>query len=244
MSLYGVPLVVEDKGEYAACVKTASGSTLTVAAQIMDAAEFSTLLPRIVACVNACAALTDGQLQQVVDGKAELVLGKRYKCREVENVAGDPVLPRTSVPWNPPVPDTTDDRELDALVATKVMGWTHIETQTFEDTAVWFGFPPQPDGKPFNRDGLHGIPEFSTWIAAAWQVMERMMDRGIYVIFSADAADSFEVTFGSRRESRRYEVVGESLGGKAAPRAICMAALAAIEAEASGKWITNHQETA
>jgi len=73
-------------------------------------------------------------------------------------------------------------KELDALVAEKVMGWTWAET----DSGLEGLFPPQEFAihgfKPihiFNDLGhLHGMPEYSTDITEAWEVIDAMQTEG------------------------------------------------------------------
>ena len=68
-------------------------------------------------------------------------------------------------------------KPLDALVAEKVMGWTWAET----DSGLEGLFPPQEFAihgfKPiliFNDLGhLHGMPEYSTDITEAWEVLDK-----------------------------------------------------------------------
>lgn len=69
-------------------------------------------------------------------------------------------------------------RELDALVAEKVMGWTNVQANAFtpygQDAC---GTPP--DGiKPMWNSGRSAIPRYSTDIAAAWQVWETLRQSG------------------------------------------------------------------
>lgn len=85
-------------------------------------------------------------------------------------------------------------RELDALVAEKIFGWSKSDLEINED-----------------------ISHFSTDIAAAWEVVERLRSRGY----------RFEV----RSQPQGFWVYfGEEMSAEAptAPHAICLAALKAV----------------
>jgi hypothetical protein len=91
------------------------------------------------------------------------------------------------------------------------------------DDEYAIGFPPDVEVVP-NVTVPYEIEAYSTDIAAAWQVVEKMRERGMYV--SVDPFDDF------------YEaVVIFAVGGEiatatypTAPQAICLAALEAIDA--------------
>lgn len=70
-------------------------------------------------------------------------------------------------------------RELDALVAEKVMGWKlEPYTRCIQVLPVEAGRPPEGADtsklKPFNNIGSYEIPHYSTAIAAAWEVVEKL----------------------------------------------------------------------
>jgi hypothetical protein len=99
-------------------------------------------------------------------------------------------------------------RELDALVAEKVMGYK---------TA------PIPDGETANP------PNFSTDITAAWQVVEKMRERGYRLglrtwVRSAEG----EAVFVDPKRERASE--GNGAFDASVPLAICIAALRAVGA--------------
>lgn len=103
-------------------------------------------------------------------------------------------------------------RGLDALVAEKVMGWTPI--------------PDAPSWSEGYRDA-NGIPQktrpFSTSIADAWSVVEKLRANGFeYGVRSIDAFNH-HVVF-----SRKREAFGEFAISDTAPHAICLAALQAV----------------
>ena len=121
------------------------------------------------------------------------------------------------------------DRELDALVAEKVMGWKMYK-------GAWFpeGFDFEVEKHKYNADwlsnGIH-IPHYSADIAAAWQVVEKMK-----ADFSDGSVEGFSLWFSSNPvqmphwkcmfENSEDHVKAEA---PTAPRAICLAALRACD---------------
>ena len=123
------------------------------------------------------------------------------------------------------------DRELDALVAEKVTGW-HSDCMCY--------------GKP----APHPPPAYSTSIAAAWEVVEKILElthpcpypapkytgRGFRLEKRTEDQDDCDVwlcrlpetTAAPPHEEMTYGVSAED---KSAPRAICLAALRAIGVE-------------
>jgi hypothetical protein len=102
-------------------------------------------------------------------------------------------------------------RELDALVAERVMGWVQEEPQPHpvNSFAIYFGGPPP----------------YSTDIAAAWQVVERMREQEYSIALDSDTwlKHPYAVHF-----------IGGNSGcvsctADTAPLAICRAALKAVE---------------
>jgi len=96
-------------------------------------------------------------------------------------------------------------RELDALVAEKVMGWAP------EYPGGWL-HPPRnhPNRKKYlDHDGCSVLQPYSTDIAAAWEVVEKI-EYNLELIEDEEWIASF---FGVRAF------------GKSAPHAICLAAL-------------------
>lgn len=105
-------------------------------------------------------------------------------------------------------------RELDALVAEKVMGWKPCVTQ---DHPGWVYFDSGAGGGKI-------APAFSTDIAAAWEVVEKLSPRyAIRILNDATPGPSWccEMAHGYGND---IEVEAET-----APLAICRAALEAIE---------------
>lgn len=101
-------------------------------------------------------------------------------------------------------------RELDALVAEKVMGRTKPEH--FVPKNVW-------------------LPHYSTDIAASWEVVEKMRSMGFYYSVGSIVAlggrgptltESHAAGFGKRN------ALFETVSGETAPHAVCLAALKAV----------------
>jgi hypothetical protein len=120
-------------------------------------------------------------------------------------------------------------RELDALVAEKVMGWREIHRSLFT------GYKPGHKGKIQKvscspRLGCHRIPNYSTDIAAAWEVVEK--------VTSAVGPHREEFNFsmgGPRRNKWTCQFCPGCVchpaeaSADTVPLAICLAALKAIE---------------
>lgn len=114
------------------------------------------------------------------------------------------------------------DRELDALVAEKVMGWK-IEGRPIRLSGGHF------DDVRIPADGtVKMLPSYSTDIAAAWQVVEKVRELNGWPFILESHGDPgapgrwwayFQKTIGDR------SVNGH---GHEAPRAICLAALKAV----------------
>jgi hypothetical protein len=134
-------------------------------------------------------------------------------------------------------------RETDALVAERVMGWAW---QTKDGSTRWLAPPAQCGDfgheRPASGDealegawwleakpsDLHWIvPHYSTDIAAAWQVVESVVERGymVTVVQEDDAAVRVYLDHPSQVED--LDEIGVA---PTAPLAICRAALAAVEA--------------
>lgn len=113
-------------------------------------------------------------------------------------------------------------RELDALVAEKVMGWakTNLKDwdQAFKDE---FGFLWAEPGHGYFK-GFHTLPHYSTDIKAAWEVVEKMGTRFIHLSPALEGGWSCAIQY----NEARFPFV--NLIGKTAPEAICRAALKAV----------------
>lgn len=66
--------------------------------------------------------------------------------------------------------DTLEERELDALVAERVMGWSKVR----HNDVAWYGQAPG------DKWSTTDIPNYSTDIAAAVEVMKAMHDKGYW----------------------------------------------------------------
>jgi len=139
------------------------------------------------------------------------------------------------------IDDMKAGRELDALVAEKVMGWIGSvfkgptlrigNRYLHEGDPIW----TTPEGDLYHRarsiDGSYvgdDCPHYSTDIAAAWQVVEKVREK--YVInIEIDCENIWvELWQDSTDEPSNYKQVADEYGDTA-PLAICLAALKAIE---------------
>lgn len=123
------------------------------------------------------------------------------------------------------------DRELDAAVAEKVMGWKlyDYENGRYAKTKADYVDAYTNDG--WGWEGRSGDEYAHQWspstdISAAWEVVERVKSAKVRFLILCDAewcaAEFFAVETGER--------IGEaSLPPKQITRAICLAALAAVE---------------
>lgn len=119
-------------------------------------------------------------------------------------------------------------RELDALIAQKVMGWEVKHSDELKLPSETYG--PWPGRWAYRIPPSTGwscmIPDFSTDIKAAWIVVERLHSEGVQFeignrrVFEPDELP-FWAAFG---KSNRHVTDGET-----APHAICMAALGFVE---------------
>lgn len=110
-------------------------------------------------------------------------------------------------------------RELDALIAERVMGWTsvHYDGPTDRARYKWLGIPP--DGRTYQTE----VRYFSTDIAAAMEVVERLREQG-YGVVMADNMGKPPWNVDVVATAKVYEGDADSL-----PLAICRAALQATK---------------
>ena len=118
--------------------------------------------------------------------------------------------------------DLPAGRELDALIAEKVM---HLFSEELGHNCDHHNYGPQMHCEACDRDTVNcQIPPYSTSIAAAWEVVEKVLyPRGWYLVPmpKTDGKD-----WGVFEGDDLFEVaIGDS-----APHAICLAALKAVEA--------------
>lgn len=135
-------------------------------------------------------------------------------------------------------------RELDARVAEKVMGWRRrfgaFEGTVWNDLAVIL-LPFEPGKYPKKPKYTEApatvtspvLPHYSTDIAAAWEVVETMSTRGFrFKLFRAPNTsgqpDRAWAVF-ARPEVDIVDAMYAEEFGTAAPLAICLAALKALE---------------
>ena len=133
------------------------------------------------------------------------------------------------------IDDMPAGRELDALVAEKVMGW--------QDARAFFPWPESgvmldnyammpPHGGAI-RDIAH-VPRYSTDIAAAWEVFQKVTDLG-YIPAIAQCTSGWACDFWTEEaadETGRVDYIHKfrEYGQASAPLAICRAALKAVDA--------------
>lgn len=129
---------------------------------------------------------------------------------------------------------TAAGRELDALVAEKVMGTTGIRAVTVIDGRGAHSEPGTavdvtlPDGRP-GRQATQ-LPHYSTSIAAAWLVVERLNDRFHARIQSPfEPGDLYFVGFTIHGTSGFNGRPDFRASASTAPLAICRAALLVCE---------------
>ena len=120
-------------------------------------------------------------------------------------------------------------RELDALVAEKVMGQTvRLADDMGVDHDEGDFFVNKPDSKEPRWGHMLGLPHYSTDIAAAWAVVEKM--QGLGWTFQVDDVGFNDSTEGKWRVVLTEETKGHDYhpaDGDTAPHAICLAALKA-----------------
>lgn len=125
-------------------------------------------------------------------------------------------------------------RALDREIATKVMGWTPIDAKYLTQLMS----PPSDWGNRgtgfvwFGGTRACEVPHFSTLIADAWLVVEKMRAAGF--CFSLEDRDSgskaglHDATFDRGYDGKHFEVC-ESAAAATDSLAICLAALRALE---------------
>lgn len=110
-----------------------------------------------------------------------------------------------------------EERELDVLIAEKVMGWTEIEP---DDRDAFIGIEPR-EGACF-----WAVPYYSTDIAAAWQVVDKLKHFTL-----RRKGDSWTVEYRDCQNPMDHMVVNDccaSMTAETAPLAICLAALRSV----------------
>jgi hypothetical protein len=117
--------------------------------------------------------------------------------------------------------DLQPGRELDALVAEKVFG-ALISDPIFAGSMIYQGKDNQGKDKGFAVSGtIEDVPHYSTDIAAAWEVLEKVREQVPDFGFGIDDKPG---------EFRTYAVrIGDCMATSiSAPHSICLAALKAV----------------
>lgn len=136
-------------------------------------------------------------------------------------------------------------RELDALVAEKVMGWKRVEKPHKFGTGITIHLraPGKPEEPNTVCEYITGdiaapclpsefIPKYSTDIAAAWYVVEKIKHNGPAEAKDMDATLTIEEADGEWWVGWRWhEWTGDGASAQSAPHAICLAALKAVGVE-------------
>ena len=141
-----------------------------------------------------------------------------------------------------------NNREIDRLVAQHVMGWTlWLEHRGQYDYIIWHKKDREPwfeYGKPLvHKDRFRQItladidthkhienapPEFSTDIAAAWQVVAKFGLTMTLCLVGGRPAGDWECELYTKGNPRSVEMEVANGTAKTAPLAICLAALQAV----------------
>jgi hypothetical protein len=112
--------------------------------------------------------------------------------------------------------------ELDALVATHVLGWTEVAPfkQVHAHDPILQGVRPGVIASPYTGYKPRvPVPNYSRDIAAAWEVLEKVRGPGVEVrLFSGGWKAGWTCEVGSLASTTR----------ETAPLAICLAALEAV----------------
>jgi hypothetical protein len=106
-------------------------------------------------------------------------------------------------------------RDLDALVAEKVMGFRWARPLKFTHEGI------EQTGVAMTEDATYVLPHYSTDIAAAWQAVEKLLAQGFGVEILSDQGQ-WSVQFWNLGRQTEY--------GDSAQHAICLAALKAVDA--------------
>ena len=112
-------------------------------------------------------------------------------------------------------------RELDALIAEKVMGKLLLYKLHEMETMA-----RKTKAGAERVDRM--VPRYSTQIADAWLVVEKLVEMGCYVDIGVDEHGGQVQLDSFGGEDDRW-VLGESTRAATAPLAICLAALKAVE---------------
>ena len=165
-----------------------------------------------------------------------------------------------SNPHDKAIDEMQAGRDLDSLVAENVMGWTRKRKyqKTFPNGYNHYLYAPGEDISPrgscfvymsnngrliLANDGSEGscnspippcVPQYSTNIAAAWEVLSRFNGTSFHLSFHQryEGPEPWSVQLWVVFAERKDEAMAKKLEarGKTAPHAICLAALKAVDA--------------
>jgi hypothetical protein len=127
----------------------------------------------------------------------------------------------------------TAGRELDALIAEKVMGWTRYPAGMHPtDNRTISGVLYCPPYYPYDAGSANVVPYYSTNISEAWEVVTKLAERGLWMTMLTpfNAADGFHVAYTPHGEAQWQAGLGTVIADTA-PLAICRAALKALDKE-------------
>ncbi len=113
-------------------------------------------------------------------------------------------------------------RQLDALVAEKVMGWELTQSRLGHYHVI-----TSPSGKPIKTHSH--IPLFSTDIAAAWLVVEKLITDGYEVSIDSIIDGFFECGINKDDGEIDARIIGWEREAPTAALAICLAVLEAVK---------------
>ncbi len=103
-------------------------------------------------------------------------------------------------------------KELDALVAEKVMGWKKLFKKDYPDSGDWRGLEWMwREREGFMYSEAQSTKPYSTNIAAAWEVVEKLRDDNFKI---QEHGTHWKVHFGAAWR-----------GAETVPHAICLVAL-------------------
>ena len=121
-------------------------------------------------------------------------------------------------------------RELDALVAERVMGWGDISLHPMMDSD-WWGMPSGPATAIQGAVGWlythEKVPNYSTDIAAAWEVVEAVRGRG-WSLSLGEGMSGYGDAVVWMVDFYKGNRICLSANGPDVPLAICRAALLAV----------------
>lgn len=120
------------------------------------------------------------------------------------------------------------DAQLDWDIAMKVLGWTAVGLPTIGQTWI---YPSRPD-----RGVRHEIPPFSSNLAAAWKVVERLQELGWHarLLTPFEPGQPYFCGFTPQGTTGWNGRPDHEASAETMPLAICRAALMAVAAGLDG----------